>query len=117
MSRNDKPPSLDSPSAAICLIILDDDGQTIVNVAGNLRFKALPGAAVLDELVAALILDEPSESVVTRVGLPVLERRHRPHLIQARAFKELVGVERGVPLGQVEDRKIQRAIGGGIERR
>src|SRR5208282_5979882 len=45
----------------------------------------------------------------------VFQLRDSPHLIEARSLQKLLGVERGIPLGQIEDGEVKRAVGGGVQ--
>src|SRR5580765_1597952 len=62
-------------------------------------------------------LDEPTETVVTRIRFAVAQRGYRPHLLQARFLKERFGVQRGIPLRKIEDGKIKASVGGRVHRR
>src|SRR5580765_1041197 len=62
-------------------------------------------------------LDEPTETVVTRIRFAVAQRGYRPHLLQARFLKERFGVQRGIPLRKIEDGKIKATVRGRVYRR
>src|SRR5580765_4222035 len=92
-----------------------DNRKLVVNVAGNIGGKSLPGSAVLDDPVAAGVVDEPTEPVVVRVRLAVVELYGSPHLIETRALEQFLGIEGGVPLGEVENVEVERSVRGRIQ--
>ena len=89
------------------------DGEAVVDIARDVGGEALPGAAVLEQFVAVRLIDTPAEAV-GRV-FAVAEGAGRPHLVEARFLKKLFGVEGGIPLFEIEDGEIHRAVGRGIE--
>ena len=92
-----------------------DDRQLVVHVAGNVGVESLPGSAVLDDPMAAGVVDEPAESVVVGVRLAVVELHGGPHLVEAGALEQFLGVEGGVPFRQVENVEVEAAVGGGVQ--
>src|SRR5215470_3216185 len=65
--------------------------------------------------MAILLVDEPPESVLSGVGLAVLEFSHGPHLLERGARHEFLRVKSGVPFGEIDDGEIERAVGGGVQ--
>ena len=64
---------------------------------------------MLDDAMAARAMDEPSEAVVVRVGLAILDLHGRPHLVEARALQKFLGVKSSVPFGEIKDSEVERA--------
>src|ERR1700722_19397234 len=80
-----------------------DDGESVIHVARNLGLEALPLAFMLDHVMALLVADEPAIAIMAGVRLSVPQRRHAPHLLQARASEKFFRIECGIPLGEVQN--------------
>src|ERR1700730_11039534 len=66
--------------------------------------------------MTVLLTDVPSKSVASRIWFPIIQRIDGPDTVKAGLFEKWCAIERTIPLGQVENIKIKRAIGSGVER-
>jgi len=92
------------------------DREVVVRVSGDVASEALPCSTVLDTFMTVLLTDTPSKSVASRIWFPTIQRIDGPNTVQAGLFEKLCAIEPTIPLGQVENIEIKRAIGSGVER-
>src|ERR1700691_4382915 len=81
-----------------------------------MAYEALPFALVTNYFVRVHTVDRPSEPIISRIRLAVVEREYGPDSIQTGLAQKLCSIESFVPFGKVQHIKVEGAVGGGIER-
>lgn len=79
----------------------DDHGEPVIRIARAQAREALPGIAVLDELVSVLSADDAATALAARIRLAVVERKDRPDAVEAGLLEQPRRGERLVPPREV----------------
>src|SRR5450432_203724 len=91
----------------------DHKAELVLREAQEVHGESLPRAGMFEYGMTVGAADAPAEAIA--VGFSIVKVRAGVHLLVAGLLQEFLVGERGVPLGHIENVRVEGAIGGGVQ--
>src|SRR5690242_18955173 len=78
--------------------------------------ESLPSTALLNDPASVDCIAFPAKTVISRVRFAIIQWKHGPHALETGALQQLLAIKRAIPVCQIQNIEVERAIGSRVIR-